>query len=154
MSDSVLSLSCVLNEQIAGQVFDGFSEKDCLVAIIGKDGNYWPSDSEKFEKFDIDEQLLKELCARVDDGAEPVVTQIGNYGVAVAQLATERVNCGYLMIASEERGGGSISANMDIIEIIFDQINVIAGLIEKNNRLYELQMKISSMSGTSKAGLN
>jgi len=149
MFDSLFSLNCVLNEQIARQVFDIIPEQDWLMAIITRDGNYWPSDSEKFHQFQIDEQLLKDLCDRVDDGAEPVVTQVGNYGVIITQLSTPRVNCGYVMIALGRYDTESISANMDIIEVILSQVNIIAALIEKNNHLYELQMKMSGQDGAS-----
>ena len=135
MFDSLSSSSCVLNEQIARQIFDILPESDCLMVIIDKEGNCWPSDSKKFHDINIDEQLLKSFCGRIDDGSEPIVTQVGNYGVVVAELATQRLNCGYIMIGLGRYDAELILKNINLIEVVLRQINLIAELIEKNNHL-------------------
>jgi len=139
--DSMLSASYMLNEQVARQVFDTLPERGPIVVIIDKNGNCWPSDSEEFSKLRISEPFLKELCAKVDDGAEPVVTQANEASIVAAQLATERTDCGYVLIALPRYGPESTLANIDIIEALLNQIALVAKLLEKNTLLHELQMK-------------
>jgi len=141
MYESLFSPSCVLNEQIARQIFDILPERGPVMVIIDRDGNCWPSDSEKFSKLNISESFLKELRTKIDDGAEPIVTQVDDYSIIGAQLATERTNCGYVIIALPQYSPESTLINIDLIEILLNQINLVAMLIEKNNLLYELQMK-------------
>jgi len=152
MYDSLFSPSCVLNEQVARQMFEVLPEADLVIAIVDKDGHYWPSDSEKFHQLNINDSFLKELCAKIDDGNEPVITQVDDCSVIAAQLATERTNCGYALIAMPRYSPESTLANIDLVEVILSQVNVIAKLIEKNDLLYEFQLKQLSPSVGNEAG--
>ena len=147
MYDSLFSPSCVLNEQIARQIFDILPEQGPIMVIVDREGNCWPSDSEKFSELNINESFLRELCAKIDDGAEPVVTQAGDSSIIAAQLATERTNCGYVIIALPQYSPESTLINIDLIEILLNQIGLIAKLIEKNTLLYELQIKQFNLYG-------
>jgi hypothetical protein len=141
MYDPMLSQSHLLNEQIARQVFDTLPEQGPIVVIMDKNGNSWPSDSEEFAKLRISEPFLKELCAKVDDGAEPIVTQANEASIIAAQLATDRTDCGYVLIALPRYSPESTLVNIDLIEALLNQIALVAKLLEKNTLLYELQMK-------------
>lgn len=154
MYDSLFSPSCVLNEQIARQVFEVLPERGPVIVIVDRDGHFWPSDSERFSKLSISESFLKELRGKIDDGAEPVVTQVDDCSVIASQLATERTNCGYVLIALPQYGPESTLVNIDLIEILLTQIGLIAKLIEKNSLLYELQMKQFGMYSKNKTVSN
>jgi hypothetical protein len=154
MYDSLFSPSSVLNEQLARQVFEILPDRGPIMVIIDKDGHFWPSDSEGFTKLNIGEPFLKELCTRIDDGAEPVVTQTDDCSVIAAQLATEKTNCGYAVIALPQCNIESALVNIDLIEILLNQVGLIAKLIEKNNLLYEHQMKQFNLYGRSEMTSN
>jgi hypothetical protein len=141
MYDSVLSVGCALNEQVARQVFDILPEEGPVIVITDREKNFWPSDTERFSQLNISETFLHELCSKIDDGAEPVVTQINGCSIVAAQLTTERTNCGYVIVALPQYSPESTLANIDLIEILLNQIGLIAKLIEKNNHIYELQAK-------------
>ncbi|MHC4498210.1 MAG: hypothetical protein ACYS21_03745 [Planctomycetota bacterium] len=154
MYDSLFSPSCVLNEQIARQLFEVFSEGGPVIAIVDRDGHFWPSDSERFSKLNISESLLREVQAKVDDGVEPIVTQADDCSIIAAQLATERTNCGYVIIALPQYSPESTLVNIDLIEMVLNQIGLIAKLIEKNSLLYELQVRQFSTYSQSEMALN
>jgi hypothetical protein len=154
MYDSLFSPNCVLNEQIARQIFDILPEQGPIMVIIDRDGNCWPSNSENFSTLNISESFLKELCAKIDDGAEPVVTQADDFSIIATQLATEQTNCGYVIIALPQYSPESTLINIDLIEILLNQTGLIAKLIEKNNLLHELQMKQLSLYGQCETASN
>lgn len=154
MYEALVSPSCILNEQIARQIFDILPENGPIMVIIGKNGNCWPSDSERFSKLNINEAFLRDLCAKIDDGIEPIVSQADDCGIIGTQLATERTNCGYVIIALPQYSPESTLINIDLIEILLNQVSLIAKLIEKNNLLYELQMKHHSLYGQSEMATN
>jgi len=154
MYDSLFSPGGVLNEQIARELFDILPEGGPIVVIINREGNCWPSHSEKFSRLNISESFLRELCDKIDDGAEPVITQVDDFSIIAAQLATERTNCGYVIIALPQYSPESSLINIDLIETLLNQIGLIARLIEKNNMLYELQMKQCSVYGQSEIASN
>jgi hypothetical protein len=154
LNESLTSSVFMLNEQVARQVFDILPDKGPILLIMNRDGHCWPSDSEKYAKLNVSEQFLKELCAKVDDGAEPVLTQINDCGIVAAQLATERNNCGYVIIALPQYNPESSLINIDLIEILLSQLNLIVKLIEKNNLLYEVQMKHYRVCSQSEIALN
>jgi hypothetical protein len=141
LHESVSSPGSVLNEQIARQVFEFLPEQGPILLITDKNGHSWPSDSDEYAKLNISEQFLKELYAKIDDGVEPVVTQINDCNIVAAQLATERSNYGYVIIALPLYGQESTLININLLEMLLGQLSLIAKLIEKNNLLYEVQMK-------------
>jgi len=153
-SNSLLSPVAALNEQIARQIFDLLPERGPLMIIMDREGHCWPSDSEQFSKLNISKAFLKELCDKIDDGTEPIVTQANDCSVVAAQLATEHTNCGYVLLAMPQYSPGATLANIDLVEIVLGQISLIAKLIEKNNLLYELQMKQLSVYGSSETPSN
>lgn len=144
----------VLNEKIARQVFEVLPEQGPTMIIMDRDGNIWPSNSEQFAKLNISESFLKELCAKIDDGAEPIVTQANDCSVIATQLATEQSNCGYLIVALPQYSPESTLINIDLIEILLNQVGLIANLIEKNNLLYGDQIKHYGVCGQSEIASN
>jgi hypothetical protein len=139
--DSAYSRVCVLSEQIARQIFDILPEDGPIVLIVSRKGSYWPSNSEEFAKLGISDGFIKELCAKVDDGDEPVITQVSDFSVVATALATERNDCGFIIIALPNYSPESTLANITLIEILLSEVGLIAHLIEKNNLLYERQMR-------------
>jgi hypothetical protein len=121
---------------------------------MDKEGHWWPSDSDAFAALNISEPFLRQVCASIDDGAEPVVTQAGECSVIAAQLATDRTNCGYVVIALPKSTPESAMANMDLVEIVLGQMSLIAKLVEKNALLYELQTKQYSLYAQSEPAAN
>jgi len=154
MYDSLFSASCVLNEQVARQIFEILPEEGPIMVIIDREGHSWTSNTEKFSELNISESFLKELCGKIDDGDEPVISQVDNYSIIAAQLTTNRTNCGYVVFALPQYVPESTLANIDLIDMLINQINLIAKLIENNNLLYEFQMKQMSIYGQNEAGSN
>ncbi len=153
MCESLFSPGFVLSEQIARQIFEVLPEQGPIMVIMDRDGNIWPSDSEEFAKLNISESFMKELCAKTDDAAEPIITQANDCSVIAAQLVTERSNCGYVIIALPQYSPESTLINIDLIEVLLNQIDLIAKLIEKNN-LLDVQMKHYRLCGQSEIALN
>jgi len=145
--DSLFYPGCVLNEQIARQIFDTLPEQGPVIAIVDRQGHCWPSDSHRFSELNISDSFLRELCEKIDDGAEPVVTQADDCSIIASQLATEQTNCGYVIIALPQYNPESALVNISLIEILLNQLGLIANLIEKNHLLRELQMKHFSLYG-------
>ena len=137
----MFSQTFVMNEQIARHIFETIPEMGPVVIIIDQEGNSWPSDSEEYHKLNIHETFLKELCDKIDDGVEPVIAQENECSFIATQLTTEQHNCGYVIIALPQYTPESILANISIVEMMLNQFNLIARLIEKNNRFYEAHTK-------------
>jgi hypothetical protein len=135
------SPSCVLNEQIARQVFDLLPEDGPMMVIISKKGDCWPSNAEGFTQLGLTDGYIKDLCAKVDDGEEPIITNVNDFSLVATALATERSDCGYILIVLPHYSPESTMANIGLIEILLSQVGLIAHLIEQNNMLYERQMK-------------
>ena len=141
MYESLSSPAFMLNEQIARQVFEMLPEGGPLMMIMDGQGNTWPSNSHDFAELQISESFLREVCSKIDDGAEPVMTLAGDCSIVATQLSTDRSNCGYVIIALPKYSPESTLANIDLIETLLSQFSLIAKLIEKSNMLYEAQVK-------------
>lgn len=145
----ISSPGCTLSEQVAQQVFEFLPEDGFIVAIMDREGNFWASEPEEYSKLNISRSFLEQLWANVDDGVEPVTVQVGQTCVTMTQLATERTNCGYVLIALRRHNPESISMTMELVEVVMHQICLIARLIERNNLLHELQQKRYRVYGSS-----
>jgi len=152
--DSLFSPGSQLNEQIARQIFDILPEQGPIVVIMDCNGNCWPSDTERFSKLNISESFLREVCEKINDGTEPVITQANDCSLVAEQLTTEKTNCGYVIIALPQYNPEATLININLIEILLNQVNLIAKLIEKNNLLYELQIKQFSAYGQNEPASN
>ena len=140
-----LSRSSELNEQIAREIFDILGEDGPVLIILDREGNRWLSDSAKFSELSISDSFLKELCSKIDDGAEPVVTQLNDIGIVAVDLAIEETHCGYVVMALPQYNIESTMINFGLIELLLNQFRLIARLIEKKELTSELQMKQLSM---------
>jgi hypothetical protein len=157
MNDTIINPASVLSEQVARQIFETLPENGLVMVILDKDNNCWPSDSEAFAKLHLDESFLKQIRQKIDDGHEPVVTQLDQCSIVSAQLATSKTNCGYIIIALPQYNPESTLVNIDLIEILLNQVNLIAKLLEKNTLLYELLLRhhvVATGSGVEAGSLN
>jgi len=135
MCDAKTSDTPLLGEQIAREIFDMLPERGPVVVIMDRDGHCWSSHPEESAKLNLTETLLMDLRAKVDDGAEPVLTQVGETSVTMAQLATDRTNCGYVLVALPRYSPESTLTNIDLVETLLNQITLIARLVEKTATL-------------------
>jgi len=152
--DATFSATHLLNEQIARQVFDILPERGPILVIMDRDGSTWPSHPEEFAKLSLSETLLKDLRAKVDDGAEPVITQVGDVSVTVAQLSTDRTKCGHVAIVLPRHSPESTLGNIDLVEAMLSQIGLIARLIEKSSMLTKSHVNHYAAYSTSGATSN
>jgi hypothetical protein len=145
-SSAAYTQDCVLNEQIARQVFDILPDDGPLVVIISKSlkggqVHYWPNNTERFTNLGLTDGFLQDLCSKLDDGDEPIITQFNDFSIVATALVTERSDCGYIVIGLPHYTPESTLANLSLIEILLSQVGLIAHLIEQNNLLYEHNMK-------------
>ncbi len=141
IGDWLVSPNCALDEQIAKEIFDILPERGPIVIIMDREGHRWVSDPEKFSKLSVRDSFWSKLCAKIDDGTEPVITQADDCGIVAAELATEQTECGYVVIILPQYSPESTLINIDLVETLLNQAGLIAKLIERNNLLCELQRK-------------
>ena len=138
--DTRVSTPNILIEEIARQLFDILPERGPILTIMGRDGRCWSSDPQELARLNLDPGLLKDLRAKVDDGAEPVVTRVGDTSVTVAQLATDRANCGYLLLVLPKCGPEFTLAHLGLVEALLNQAALIARLIEQADTIARTQV--------------
>lgn len=152
--DTMFSATHRLNEQIAHQVFDVLPERGPILIIMDRDGSSWSSNAEELAKLSLTEALLKDLRAKVDDGAEPVVTQVDDACVVIAQLSTDQTNCGYVVVALPRHSPECTLAHIDLVESLLSQVTLIARLIEKSSMLMQSHVNHYAAYSASSAALN
>ena len=144
----------ILNDQFARCVFELLPEDGPMLILIDRDGRCLPNDAERFAELNLTEAFLKDLCAKVDDGDEPIVTPVHDCTLVASQVATDNVPCGYAIIAMPHYSPESAMANIDLIEIVLNQFDLIAKLTEDVQILHKRQTEryVSFLAGS--ASLN
>ncbi len=112
--DSFFSPGGVLIEQVGRQIFEILPEGGPVVVITDRQGNFWPSDSARFDSLNISHSHLRDICERIDDGIEPVISAEDQVSIVGAQLATDKTKCGYVFIVLEHYSPESTLANIDL----------------------------------------
>lgn len=151
------SLYCpdfILTDQITRRIFEVLPESGPLMVIMNTQGKSHVSNPEDFFKLNISESFLQDICIRIDDGAEPIITNINDCSIVAGQLATEQSNFGYVFIVLPQYNPESILGNFDLIEMLLNQANLIAELVEKNNVHYEVRQKDFWVFSQSEAAFN
>ena len=151
--EETFAASNVLAEHVAHAVFDALPERGVVVAILAHDGACWQSSPEALAQLGLDETSLAELRARVDDGVEPAFLRQGDASITMAQLATERVNCGYAIIAVSGSAKQPVIPDTALLEALLGQISLVAGLIERN-KLARTQVGGLGITGMAECCLN
>ena len=154
MYKSLYSPVLTVTEYITRQIFEVIPERGPLIVIMDTNSIIQPSDPEEYARLNISESFLKEVCVTIDDGAEPVITNSNNCSIIAGQLATEDSNYGYVFVVLPQYDPESTLLNIDLIEMLLNQIGLIAQLIEKNNLHYEVQVKQCRMYSQNEAALN
>ena len=124
-----------LSEQIAEEIFDILPDQGPGLVVMDREGRWWASHPEEFARLGLEEGFLQDLRAKVDDGAEPVITQVGETSLVVAQLATDQTNCGYVIVVLSKYGPESTLTHIDLVEALLSQVTLIARLVEKTSTL-------------------
>jgi len=136
MCESVFSERRALNERIAQELFETLPESGPVVCICGRDGERWVSDEGRFEALGLPEDFVGDLCARIDDGVEPVLTQYGNVAIVAMQLATQQWALGYVIFALPQSSPEEVLRNSALVEMVLNQIELVAKLVEQSEQLY------------------
>ena len=121
--------------RIASMVFDSFEGTDFIVAILGRTGSYVASKLDVFESVFADQRILDELCRRIDDGHEPLITHIDSYLLAASALTSGFDNIGYVVILLPVDTSEKSIDCLDFLEIILNQCSLLAGLVDQNQQL-------------------
>ena len=68
IGDWLISPNCVLNEQIAREIFDILPERGPIMIIMDREGHRWVSDPEKFSELSVRDSFWSKLCAKSTTG--------------------------------------------------------------------------------------
>lgn len=140
-NDPLFSEEFCLNERVARRIFEAVANDGPLVILRDRRGNFWPSSSSRFSELAVEKDYFRALEEKIDDGQEPLVAHRGGLTIVGRQLTTDRTNCGYAFVVLDECSPESSLINLELVEMLLSQMEIIAGLIEKNTLLYEFRMR-------------
>ena len=109
-------------DRIARVVMESFEESEIILAVVDREGCYVSSKIDIFEEVFSDPQMLDEICKKIDDGCEPLTTEMGNYFVAGASID----NVGYSILLVPNYSSDKMAAYSDFSEIVLSQIAMLA----------------------------
>jgi hypothetical protein len=131
--DAISTSNDLVTGQIAGNLFSALPEDGPALVIIDRHGHRYGSEPDALMVRNITDEAVKDLCARIDDGFEPVITKNGETTLIGSHLATDRCNYGYALLLMRNYCPVSAMANIALIETILAQMNQVARLTERLN---------------------
>ncbi len=144
--EELFSSNAMLNEQIIRELTSLCGEHSPLFAIVDENGGRWPENDTRMHELLDKTSHLDSIISRIDDGGDPVVTQVEDYAMVATQLAVGQIDCGYLLVFLPGYGPESTMANIDTIEMIISMAALVGRLIDKNNQLHRNQLKHLSLA--------
>jgi hypothetical protein len=129
--DAISTSNDLVTGHIASNIFSVLPEDGPAVVIIDRHGHRYTSESDLLVARGVTEEALRDLCTRVDDGYEPIITKCGDSALVGTHLATDRCNYGYAVMLLKNYCPVTAMANIAIIETVLAQMNLIARLTER-----------------------
>jgi hypothetical protein len=129
--DAISTSNDLVTGQIAGNIFSALTEDGPALVIIDRHGHRYSSEPDALAARNITDEAIKDLCARIDDGFEPIITKNGETTLIGSHLSTDRCNYGYALLLMRNYCPVSAMANIALIETILAQMNLVARLTEK-----------------------
>ncbi len=136
-------------KKIARTVFDSFQNSDIILTILDRGGSYVSNKVEVFEQVFSRQELLANLCGRIDDGCEPLIAQIGDYSVAATGFSANGSFGGYAVMLLPGCNLEKAVGCTDFIEIILSQIALLAERAVQDSQIpglnYQAQLQTESV---------
>ncbi len=142
--ETLFSSAMILNEQIAHELFTDTPESGPILAIFDPQGNHWSADEAVFEQVFHKSGQIPQICRRVDDSGQPVISMIEDWSVIASELNVGTENCGYIFIFLPDYTPEMTMQSLSLVELLFQQVETIAALINKNNKLHKEKLKTLS----------
>jgi hypothetical protein len=129
--DAISTSNDLVTGQIVSNIFSALPEDGPALVIIDRHGHRYTSEPDAMAVRNITDEAIKDLCARIDDGFEPIITKSGETTLVGTHLATDRCNYGYALLLMRNYCPVSAMANIALIETILAQMNLVARLTER-----------------------
>jgi hypothetical protein len=142
--ETLFSSAMILNEQIARELFAETPETGPILTILDTHGNHWSADEIVFEQVFQKSGQLEQICRRIDDSGQPVISMIDDWALIASELNVKTQNCGYIFLFLPDYSPEMTMQSLSLVELLFDQIETIAALISKNNKLHTEKLKTLS----------
>ena len=117
--------------QTAKLVFESFESTDITFALISKHGSCTANKPDIFVKIFNRRNLLEAVCARIDDGDEPVMICVDDSLVVASGLSTGG-DSGYIIMILPGYSPEKAAECTEFIEVILNQISLLAQQVECN----------------------
>lgn len=125
----------VVIEQTAQMMFDNIGCSDIVLAVLGRDGSCTSNKPELFAKVFSNQGLIRDLCGKIDDGCEHLISRIDDCLIIGSSLSSGANPLGYVIMLLPGYSPEKSFEYLDFIEIIMEQFSLLAGVIEQNRHL-------------------
>ena len=122
-------------EQTAQMMFNNIDCSDIVLAVLGRDGSCTSSRPDVFAKVFANQGLLRDLCSKIDDGCEHLISRIDDCLIIGSSLSSGADSIGYVIMLLPGYSPEKSFEYLDFIEIIMEQFSLLAGVIEQNQHL-------------------
>jgi hypothetical protein len=125
----------VVIEQTAQMMFANIGCSDIVLAVLGRDGSCTSSKPEVFAKVFANQGLIRDLCSKIDDGCEHLISRIDDCLIIGSSLSSGANSIGYVIMLLPGYSPEKSFEYLDFIEIIMEQFSLLAGVVEQNRHL-------------------
>jgi len=98
--------------------------------LIDRSRFCWTSDAVTYDTLIEGTPILEDMISRINDGDEPALTRVGDVFLVGAHLWTPRFDYGYAMLMFSHVNDESLLQNWSFVEVVLNQMQCIAGLLE------------------------
>jgi hypothetical protein len=129
--DAISTSNDLVTGHIASNVFSVLPEDGPSVVIIDRHGHRYTSEPDALLTRGVTEEAIHDLCSRIDDGYEPIITKSGDTTLVGTHLTTDRCNYGYVLVLLKDYCPVTAMSNITLFETILGQMNLVARLTER-----------------------
>jgi hypothetical protein len=129
--DAISTSNDLVTGHIASNIFSVLPEDGLALAIIDRNGHRYTSEPEALAARGVTDEVVRDLCTRIDDGYEPIITKAGETTIIGTHLATDRCNYGYVVLMLKDCCPSTAMGSISLIETVLGLMNLVARITEQ-----------------------
>lgn len=127
--DELFCGSCGYHSDLAECLFETLGEDGIWMAVLDGRGNSFSSRAERFMELFGTGEKLQQICERLADGVDPLMTNVGDVTVVGTCLHAPAGSCAYMIMVLDSYSPESALINAGLVELTVNQAHTISHLL-------------------------
>lgn len=130
-------------DRIARIVLESFEETEIILGIVDREGCWVSNKPDVFEQVISDPMMLDDMCRKIDDGCEPLLSHKDTYLIGGGAIN----DSGYAILLVPNYSAEKSAAYNDFVEIVLSQIAMLSEKVLPDSQTSRFAYSTDALAG-------